>query len=267
MTSPTTRDPRPVVAHSPPGAGAPRRGPTPGVRRAAAAVALVALAAGAALVALGLRGRPAEAPLSARTFSISSPAHADAAAQEVRTDYPADRLVVESLGIDAPLVPERVDAAGELVVPGAVDSVGLWADGPGLSARSGTTVLAGHVDRSGDLGALHPLYRIEPGAAVVVTDARARITRWRVVQLRVVDKDALPDFGAPGPRRLAIVTCGGAVVDTPGGRRYASNVIAVAEPEGSGVGAASAHAPGEGPIEVGRGGGAAGSLEGDIRRG
>lgn len=163
-----------------------------------------------------------------------APAQARTGSDSVAADptYPPNHLVIESLGISAPIVPEPLDSAGGLVVPGDVSRIGQWAAGPDLPARAGTTVLAGHVDRDGDLGALYPLHRVEAGALVVVSDAAGRGTRWRVASLETVPKERLPRFDATGERRLAIVTCAGAVVDTPTGRSYAHNLIATAVPEG-----------------------------------
>lgn len=191
---------------------------------------MAAMVAGVALVVAGLDPQPQPAPLPSRGFETTATPAPERATPGERADYGRDRLVVPSLNIDSPVVPERVDASGELVVPGDVATVGLWADGPGPTARAGTTVVAGHVDRDGDLGALHPLHRIAPNARVVLTDAGGRATRWQVVSLRAVPKDELPVFATSGPRRLAIVTCGGAIIDTPAGRRYADNVIATAVP-------------------------------------
>lgn len=229
MTSGSTttdrpRDPAPRVRR--PVGRAPRRA----IARSAGLCACVAaLALGVALLVLGLRG-PDAAPLPVHTFSVIEPPAPEQTGSPAVRVHPPNRLVIDSLGVDATLVPQRVDADGELVVPGDVRTVGLWADGPGLHASSGTTVLAGHVDSHGDLGALHPLHRIAPGANVVATDSAGRTGSWRITALLVHPKDELPTFDAHGPRRLAIVTCGGAVVETASGRRYADNVIAIAVP-------------------------------------
>lgn len=223
--TPPSRDPV-LRVRRPVGRATPRR-----VGRLLGLLACIAAAGlGVALLAAGLRG-PGAAPLPASTFSraIAPPPTSEPRAATERIHAP-NRLVIDSLGIDAALVPQRVDATGELVVPGDVRTVGLWADGPGLHAARGTTVLAGHVDRHGDLGALHPLHGIGPGAIVVATDSHGRAGGWRVTALQVHPKEDLPAFDTEGPRRLAIVTCGGAVVRTASGRGYADNVIAIAEP-------------------------------------
>ena len=192
------------------------------------------LLAGLGLVVLGIVGQRApDAPLPSHDFSVAAP---DPAATTQRAPapertYAPHRLVIDSLDISAPIVPEPLDGEGGLVVPGDVRTVGRWAAGPDIRAAAGTTVLAGHVDRNGDLGALYPLHRIEPGALVVVSDAAGRGTRWRIVALQTMPKERPPRFAATGERRLVLVTCAGAVVQTPRGRSYADNLIATAVPE------------------------------------
>lgn len=50
------------------------------------------------------------------------------------------------------------------------------------------------------------------------------------MSLQVRDKDDLPAFPVSGPRRLAMVKCGGELLETDRGPSYASNVIAEAIP-------------------------------------
>lgn len=233
-----TRSPERSRHHAPPRIDAAGRAPASGRAYPRLIVAgwAILLATGLALVGIGLVGhRPPDAPVPSADFSIAATPPADEGSARAidpsARSYPPNRLVIESLGISAPVVPEPLDGAGGLVVPGDVGTVGRWAAGPDLAARVGTTVLAGHVDRNGDLGALYPLHRIEPGALVVVSDARGRGTRWRVTSLRTVPKERLPRFSATGERTLALVTCAGAVVDSPRGRTYADNLIATAVPE------------------------------------
>lgn len=140
------------------------------------------------------------------------------------------RLEIPSLKVVAPVRRERLAAGGDLVVPGDPHSVGSWHGAPDTAASAGTLVLAGHVDSEGDLGALHPLSAVAPGATVELVDAAGRVESWRVDALEVRRKEDLPDLPASGPRRLALVTCGGPVVRTGHGGGYRDNVIAWASP-------------------------------------
>ncbi|QQS00123.1 MAG: class F sortase [Austwickia sp.] len=202
--------------------------------RSVLAVLLVLLvAAGVALLWRGVHPQaPPEAPLPTYQFDQrAQPAPAPAPSPAPVPAYGPDRLGIPSLDIDAPLVPESVGAGGDLVIPGDPATVGRWREGPGLDAATGTTLLAGHVSVAGvGDGALHALHRIEPGALVVTTDAAGRALRWRIDGLVVHGKDALPSFPTDGPRRLAIVTCGGPLLRTAEGNTYRDNVIAYASP-------------------------------------
>ena len=140
------------------------------------------------------------------------------------------RLVVPSLGVDAPVEPVGVRDDGQMALPEDVDRLGWYRFGP-VPGTDGSAVVAGHVDdaRQG-LGALAPLRSAEPGAEVVVTDAAGSASRWRVVSREVVGKQALPLdrlFARSGPPRLVLVTCGGPFLSGVGA--YRDNVVVVAE--------------------------------------
>ncbi|WP_051450157.1 class F sortase [Actinospica robiniae] len=105
----------------------------------------------------------------------------------------------------------------------------------GRPPNQGTTLLAGHVDYTGQgTGTLYDLYRVQPGTLVYASDASGHVPRWRVTGLTVVSKTELPSWvfaGTAGPRKLVIVTCGGPVDYVPGyGNTYRDNVIATAVP-------------------------------------
>ena len=196
---------------------------------AAALTVIAALVAGSALLAAGLHRTPAAAaPLPAARFHLTGPL-ADHRTQgdPVAVKVAASHVYVPSLRIDAPWTREPVTAGG-LSIPADVHTVGLAAAGqPG--GVVGTVLLAGHVNYVGQgAGALAELYRVAPGALVLLTDEHARVSRWVVTGLddplkRDVDKRI---FTASGPRRLVLVTCGGAVHDG----EYDRNIIVTAVP-------------------------------------
>jgi hypothetical protein len=104
-----------------------------------------------------------------------------------------------------------------------------------LRARHGTTIVAGHVDNAsqGD-GAFYFLYQARPGALITVTGLDHAVTAWRPYKITVAAKAALPPdiWAAAGPRRLALVTCGGPILHTPAGSTYQDKVIVYAVPAG-----------------------------------
>lgn len=195
---------------------------------------VVGMAAGALAVASGLRTAPApDAPLPDHPFSLAAVVPLPSAERSAATDSARaagpNRLLIPALGVDAPVVAEP-SHDGALVIPGDPGTVGRWVGSAAVTSAIGTTLLAGHVSIDGRPGALSALARVEPSTVVVTTDASGRPTLWRVVELQTRSKDDLPAFPATGSRRLAIVTCGGPLLETRTSRSYRDNVIAYAVP-------------------------------------
>ena len=148
----------------------------------------------------------------------------------------ANRLFVQSLGIDAQVLPVGTDGGG-LTIPADVRQVGKWTGGADIDDKHGTVLIAGHVSFVGQgEGALYNLYTVQQGAVVVTTDSKGVRTSWRVIALDSIDKKALPAgiFTRNGPRRLVLVTCGGNLlhIDGPNGgyNTYQNNTLAYAVP-------------------------------------
>ena len=134
------------------------------------------------------------------------------------------------LGVRATLNPVRIDADFEnLHVPNDIRSAGWWQDGAAPGARTGATLISGHVDsaRRG-AGAFFPLTRARRGDAVELRTADGRTRRYRVTRIQRVRKDRLPSsiFSREGSARLVLVTCGGPFSNG----HYRDNVIVTAVP-------------------------------------
>jgi hypothetical protein len=144
-----------------------------------------------------------------------------------------DELAIPSLDINAPVYPEAISNFS-LEIPGDVKDVGIWNDGGQVAGADGTVLLAGHINwyNQGN-GALYNLANIQPGAKILLSDATGQVTTWRAVSLQAYPKTQLPQgiFAPIGPRRLAIVTCGGAFDPQTG--HYADNVVVMATPVGT----------------------------------
>lgn len=156
----------------------------------------------------------------------------------------SNRLVIPSIGTDAPIIPEGASGpnGGALDVPSSVHVIGWW-DGAWRSpnglvrervarpGQPGVALLAGHIDSAAQgHGALYRLQEIKPGAGVTVYGEGGAVTKWKVTRLQVVNKSALPAglFVDTGPPRLAVVSCGGPFDPSTG--HYVDNVIAWATP-------------------------------------
>lgn len=142
-------------------------------------------------------------------------------------------LELGRVGISAPIGVATVPG-GVLTPPHDVSKVGIWTGGAPLGSETGTTLLAGHVNLVGQgRGALFDLALMEPGDTVYTSDDAGDTTAWRVTRVTERRKTEGVDtsvFDADGPRRLAVVTCGGELDYTGGVGDYEDNVYLYAEP-------------------------------------
>jgi hypothetical protein len=130
--------------------------------------------------------------------------------------------------INAPVLPVGV-REGLLEVPDDGGVLGWWRDGAVPAARSGTVVIAGHVDTPSGPGALYRLESVVPGQEITLGTALEPMT-YRVEARQAYRKGRLPAdlFTTDGPARLALVTCGGEFDRATGTYEY--NVVVYAVP-------------------------------------
>ncbi|WP_181797718.1 class F sortase, partial [Streptomyces sp. WELS2] len=136
---------------------------------------------------------------------------------------------VPSLGIDAPVVPLRLNAERELETP-PVDQPRLvgWYEGGPTPGETGTAVAVGHRDTRSGPAVFAGLAQVEPGKTVEVRRADGRTAVYSVDRVKVYDKAGFPDrevYGATGRPELRIMTCGGLFSRRTG---YTSNVVVFA---------------------------------------
>ncbi|WP_276971844.1 class F sortase [Ferrimicrobium acidiphilum] len=210
-------------------------------------VVLVMLAVGGYLI-LTTRPtphRPPNGPVPTRTFTTASPLISSVPVVHVSEKAPLagtmtaqacdptlepNTLIIPALCIDGDLVHTDL-RQGSLQIPHDVHQIGEW--GASLAASTGTTLLAGHVNYVGQGdGALYQLADVKPGMLVYATRANGQVTVWRIAGLAVTMKPHVPLWvfsGDQGPRRLAIITCGGPLGYVQGwGWNYKDNIIATA---------------------------------------
>jgi hypothetical protein len=151
------------------------------------------------------------------------------------TGFVPERLVVRSLGIDAPLTGTLIDADGALVPPDDPAQLAWWgAVLPGTGA--GSVLVAGHLDVRGyGRGPLARIVDFETGDGAVLTGRDGGRATYVLRGVTTIRKESLPAaklFGSGGPERLVLVTCGGTY--DPDLRSWDSNVVAVLDPVRSG---------------------------------
>lgn len=133
---------------------------------------------------------------------------------------------------NVPIV-SAVTTGDELVAPADIHKVGIWRKGAPLDSSTGTTLVIGHVNwvGQGD-GAFYNLSAVRIGATVTTVDGHGLATNWRVTRTEVTKKsngvDQAALAGPAGPRRLALVTCGGPYI--PSIYSYADNIYIWANP-------------------------------------
>ncbi len=141
------------------------------------------------------------------------------------------RLRVPSVGLDAPLVPVRLDDAGALSVPDDFSVAGWYADGP-RPGEGGPATIVGHVDSYKGPAVFYRLGDLEPEDRAVVDYSDGHSIEFRVHHRTEHGKDAFPTAtvyaNTPTPE-LRLITCGGPFDRSS--RRYTNNVIIWARAE------------------------------------
>ena len=202
--------------------------------------ALTGVAVGALLLLAGAfwpARRPASSSSPSAVAAVADPApppRVTAAASTPRPGASPVGLRIPALGVDVPVVPVGVDrASGGMAIPEDVATVGWYRYGPGFDAEQGSTVLAGHVDRAGQEGALFDLRELEPGATLVLAGPDGQVRSYAVVSRDQWSKDQVPLerlFARTGAPRLVVITCGGPFDEDT--RSYRDNVVITAVPTG-----------------------------------
>ncbi|MDM4718343.1 class F sortase [Micromonospora sp. WMMA1363] len=140
------------------------------------------------------------------------------------------RLAVPAIEVSAPVEPVGQARDGSIAVPPLerVEETGWYDHGP-TPGEPGFAVIVGHVDTKSGPSVFYDLHRLRPGDTIEVTRADHTVVVFQVDSVERFPKDQLPAdrvYGADGPPRLRLITCGG---DWVGGRTgYADNVIAFA---------------------------------------
>jgi len=209
----------------------------------AGASALLAAAGVAAVVVLPSSGDPAPARLDQPVAVVAAPAPVAQApapvvpAPVVETAAPIalqltpstpTRVQIPALGVTSSVIDLGLERDGSMEVPGGAYPVG-WFDGSPTPGELGPSVLAGHVDWSGEPGAFYGLRELLPGDEVVVDRADGTRAVFVVDAVEEHPKDEFPSdavYGDIDHAGLRLITCGGSFDEDTGD--YLDNVVVFA---------------------------------------
>jgi hypothetical protein len=214
------------------------------------AATVIALVTGGVLLGLGVTRShaPAAAPLPPTTHGRSAPSGgpADRPAAPLPTSgrstasvtpirqssMAASSIKIPALEVTAAIGASKV-VDGVLTPPRVPTEVGEWGGSAPLTASRGEVTIAGHVNWAG-MGpfAFGKLAYLQPGHLIYTTDAHGTQSAWRVTsvtaRLKSEPIDTVAFAGNHGPRRLALITCGGAF--DAAAKSYNDNVYVYASP-------------------------------------
>ncbi|MFJ3230812.1 class F sortase [Streptomyces sp. NPDC086787] len=187
--------------------------------------------AGAVLLISGVHKAEPPRPPTAKAFSTSA-GSAGPARPTVRPLPPANpvRLRIPAIGVNAPMTPVGLDAAGALRTPppDKPGFAGWYGDGT-APGSAGTAVATGHVDTpTGSPGVFYSLGALTKGATIEITRADRRTAVFAVRAVELYDRQKFPSekvYGGSGRPELRLITCGGRYTKRTG---YLSNVVVYA---------------------------------------
>ncbi len=176
-------------------------------------------------------GQDAPSPEAIREFnSANSDLRSDLS---IGADPEPTRLVVESINLDAEVVPIGLDANQALAVPKRADITGWWSGGykPG---ESGPTVIVGHYDSKVAPGVFARLKDVQELDRITVQQADGSKYFYEVEFVERLQKTEFPTelvYGPTAGSTLRLVTCGGKFDHKT--HHYVDNVIVYASLIGS----------------------------------
>jgi LPXTG-site transpeptidase (sortase) family protein len=125
-------------------------------------------------------------------------------------DAPA-RLMVPSLGIDAPIEPVGRTPEGNMGSPTSFTGIAWFKEGV-IPGQKGSAVVAGHLDNAlGRAGVFKNLEALRLGDEIVVETASGELLRFKVIRMAVYPYDAPPEglFTRSDGVYLNLITCTG----------------------------------------------------------
>jgi sortase (surface protein transpeptidase) len=192
-----------------------------------------------ALIALGVgwagpdneSSRRAPAPaVSLRAPSVPEPKTKAAPRSPALPRSAPMRLLIPSIGVDAPFTDLAIGPSGRLNAPPSdhTNLVGWFADGPSPGER-GTAIVAGHLDTKTAPAVFAGLSTLTPGKEIRINRADGRTVTFVVYAADNLPQDDFPDdlvYADTPDAQLRLITCGGGYDRSK--QRYMENTVVFA---------------------------------------
>jgi LPXTG-site transpeptidase (sortase) family protein len=143
---------------------------------------------------------------------------------------PPVRLVIPSIGLDAPVAAGGLNSDGTVQTP-PLDQPGLvdWYQGGPAPGEVGPAVLLGHVNTRQGPAVFSRLPQLQPGDRIDIHRQDGSTVSYRVRQLQQFPKSNFPTelvYGNTDNPQLRLITCGG-TLQSDG--HYSDNIIVLAD--------------------------------------
>jgi len=198
-------------------------------RRKHLAIGLVGLLVLAAVaVFIGLKAGSENDGIDSFVAAAASPTPAGAVATP--SDAPPTRIVIPSIGVDAPITTKGLDANGVMEAPNGPEDVAWYAftAPPGSGSNA---VFSAHVDYHGYGPAVFAdLKKLEKGDLVEVHTADGAVHRYEITLSLSYPAETAPSEEIVGPTSrevITLITCAGSFDQAA--RRYSHRLVVRAE--------------------------------------
>jgi hypothetical protein len=140
-----------------------------------------------------------------------------------------DRVRIQAIQVDAPVVPVGLEPDGWVSAPPPEDpNLAGWFTGAVTPGEKGTAVLVGHVDNTQGPAVFYGLGALKQGNRIEVLRKDGKLAVFEIYGIEVYDKHNFPGgrvYGSTGTPELRVITCGGGYSKQEG---YAGNVVVFA---------------------------------------
>ena len=144
------------------------------------------------------------------------------------------RLSIQRLGVNATVIPVGLDEKQGVAVPENIDIVGWYQPGVSPHMSLGSAALVGHRDGAGGgKGVFLRIGELQTSDRITVVNRDGREIVYEVALVELIGIDRFPQeaprlFAENGPRKLTLISCGGAYDRDKGG--YQANIVVTAKP-------------------------------------